>query len=36
MAKPAANPRGNMAATAPITATFMAALLAGGAIDATA
>ena len=35
MAKPAANTRGNMALAAAITAKFMAALLAGGAIDAT-
>ena len=36
MAKPAANTRGNMTAARPITARFLTALLAGGAIDMTA
>ena len=35
MAKPVANTRGNMALAGPITARFLTALLAGGAVDAT-
>jgi hypothetical protein len=36
VAKPAANTRGNLGLAHQITAEFMAALLAGGAIDTTA